>query len=203
MGCGVSESRINALLQGRIKNSEIACEQARRGLVGVFLFGEGEEHDVDVEHGGPVFDVVEVVFDAVYQAGVATESVHLGPAGDAGADFVAGVVMGDLVFELGDEFGAFGAGAYQAHVADEDVPELGKFVEVPGAHEGADFETARIGFDGPLGTRLLGVETHGAEFVDGEGFAVATRADLAVEDGTGALAFDDDRKGEHDGAGEE
>ena len=69
----------------------------------------------------------ELDADAV-EVGVGRE-LHLGQAGDAGADQQAGAVVGNRLFELRDELGAFRARADHAHVAAQDVPQLREFVE--------------------------------------------------------------------------
>src|SRR5436305_13210544 len=56
---------------------------------------EGLHHDLDVEEGGPVLDVVEVVARALLDRGVAAQPVDLGPAGDARLLVVAVAVARD------------------------------------------------------------------------------------------------------------
>jgi hypothetical protein len=87
------------------------------GSVGVLAVEEGLDEDLEIEGERPVFEVVEIVLDAVLDGGVAAEAVDLGPAGHAGAGDVAGHVVADVVLELLDEVGAFGAGADEGHVA--------------------------------------------------------------------------------------
>lgn len=61
-------------------------------------------------------------------------SVDLCPAGDAGAyGQAAGLFGGVEVAVVGDE----GAWADEAHVACEDVPQFGQFVQAEGAQGGA------------------------------------------------------------------
>lgn len=78
---------------------------------------EGEPEDFEVEGQAPVADVEEVVLEALAQARVASVAVDLGPAGHAGLDMLAEHVAPPVFAELGDEFGAFWAGADEAHVA--------------------------------------------------------------------------------------
>ena len=82
---------------------------------------DGHPEDAEVEPGGPVGDVVEVVLDALAKRGVAAPAVDLGPAGNAGLHAMAGHVIGNGLAELLDEHGAFRARADQAHVALEHV----------------------------------------------------------------------------------
>src|SRR5262245_46819131 len=87
--------------------------------VGVFLESaqHGQPHDLEVETDGPVFDVIQVVFDALLQRGVAAPAVDLRPAGDARFDLVAKHVLGNPVLELLDEIGTFGPGPDDRHIA--------------------------------------------------------------------------------------
>ena len=153
--------------------------------VGVAPADEGQEEDLDVEPDGPVFNIVEVVLRTGGEVGVAAEAVDLGPAGHAGFDDVARLVVRDRVREVGDVVRAFGARADEAHVAAEDVPVLREFVEVPAAHEGAEAEEAGVVARGALlrGVGRGGVGGHAAEFVEGEGAVVGADANLAEEDG--------------------
>src|SRR5688572_20579264 len=163
---------------------------------GVLLTEEGQQHDLEIEQEVPIFDVVEVAADARVEIGVAAVAVDLGPAGDARLDVVARVVVGDLLLEVADEFGALGARADEAHVALQDVPELRRLIDVPLAHKRADGETPRIVGPGPAGASVaLGVEAHAADLVAPERAAIAAEAPLQVEDR--ARALDIHERGEH------
>src|SRR5438874_12492698 len=81
--------------------------------------GPGE--DLQVEQERPVLDVVEVVFDALLDAGVAAQAVDLRPAGHSALHHVAKLVARDSAAELIDEDGALRPRADEAHVAGEDV----------------------------------------------------------------------------------
>ena len=73
---------------------------------------------------------------------------------------------------------------------DQDVPELGQFVEFGIAQvfaEGGDALIAGGGDSGAIVAVLVLV--HGAEFEDAEGFAVAAGAETAVEDRAGRIIF--------------
>src|SRR5215207_1400947 len=105
---------------------------------------DGEPHDLDVEADRPVFDVVEIVLDALLERGVATPAVDLRPAGDARLDLVAEHVLRDAVLELLDEVGPLGAWTDEGHVPPEHVPELRQFVEIELAEPAADRRAARV-----------------------------------------------------------
>ncbi len=159
---------------------------------------------MEVEPDAPVFDVVDVVLDAGGEVGVAAEAVDLRPAGHAGFDEVAREVVRDLAGELVDVIGALGARADEAHVAAEDVPELGKLVDVPATKEGADAEKARVAAGGGVARRVGGggVGSHAAKFVEREGAMAGADAGLAEEDGAaGRFAFDEGGGDENDGGG--
>src|SRR5919112_268501 len=62
-----------------------------------------QPHDLEIESDGPVFDVVEVVFDAFLERRVPAPPVPLRPPGDARLDLVAQHVLRNPVLELLDE----------------------------------------------------------------------------------------------------
>src|SRR5690606_8818024 len=95
-----------------------------------------------------------------------------------------------------------GTRTHEAHVAFKHVPELGQFIEVPFPHKGADLQAAGIAFHRPLRAADFGIQAHGAEFKNREGMSVAPCTDLAIDDWTGALAFDDDCECQHDWRGD-
>ncbi len=140
---------------------------------------------MEVEPDAPVFDVVDVVLDAGGEVGVAAETVDLGPAGHAGFDEMARKVVRDFAGELVNVVGAFGARTDETHVAAEDVPELGEFVDVPAAEEATDAEEARIVRGGGLvgGVGCGGVGAHAAELVEREAAMAGADAGLAEESG--------------------
>src|SRR5258706_150375 len=89
--------------------------------------------DFQVEREGPVAQVVEVVLDAplhlVHAVGLAAETVHLRPPGDAGTDLVADhVALDELAVELVVRDGVR-AWADHAHAALQHVDELRQVVE--------------------------------------------------------------------------
>src|SRR4051812_22426918 len=91
---------------------------------------EREPHDLEIEGDGPVFDVVQVVFDSLFERRITPPSVHLGPAGNSGFHLVAKHVLRNAVLELLDEKRPFGTRSDDRHVAAEHVPELRQFIEV-------------------------------------------------------------------------
>src|SRR5215213_3995565 len=85
---------------------------------------EREPHDLEIEGHGPVFDVVQVVLDALLERRVAAPPVDLCPSRDARLHLVTEHVLGNTVFELLDEERSFGPRPDDRHVAAQDVPEL-------------------------------------------------------------------------------
>jgi hypothetical protein len=76
------------------------------------------------------------------------------------------------------------SGSDEAHIADEDIPELGKFVQAGGTKYASSSSDAGVVASGDdLFVVLVdgvGVSMpHGTEFEDGEGSLVATEAHLA------------------------
>ena len=149
--------------------------------------------DEEVEGGSPVFEVPDVELDAPFHlpelAGLATEAVDLGPAGDAGFDEVAHHVLLDEVGVLVGVLEHVGAGTYDGHLAQKDVDELGQFVDAGLADELAYARLARI-VEGGLHAVGVGIDAHGAELVAPELTPVDARALLTEEDGTGRRQLD-------------
>src|SRR5918912_2127514 len=100
--------------------------------------GHRHEQDLQVEPEGPVLDVVVVPLDPVRERGLAAQAVDLRPPGDAGLDAVAVLVAADAPLEQLDELRALGARPDNAHLAAQDVEELGQLVDRDPPHEPAD-----------------------------------------------------------------
>src|SRR5918993_3283547 len=83
---------------------------------------DGQPHDLQIEADGPVLDVVEIVFDALFERRVTTPAVDLGPAGDARLDLVTQHVLRDPVFELLDEVRTLRTRSDNRHVTAQHVP---------------------------------------------------------------------------------
>src|SRR5262245_49529985 len=169
--------------------------------VGVLLqaLQEREPHDFQIEADRPVLDVVQVVFDALLEGGVAAPAVHLRPAGDAGLHLVPQHVLRDPVLELLDEERTLRTGADDRHVAAEHVPELRQLVDVVAPQPAADRRGARVVVSRPDGAaRVLGIHWHRPELIDSKGLTVQAHADLRVERRAGRAALDeagDDQRG--------
>lgn len=161
------------------------------------------DHDNEVLDEAVVLDVHEVVDELIVGRGVVLGE-DLGEAGDAGLDVVAVGVLGVSLGELVDEIRALGPRADEAHVADEDVPNLRQFVEACRADEGSDFRDARVVVGRELRAGVFfGVDAHGAEFIDLIILAEAANADLAVERRTAVFHLDGDGNESHDGQGQD
>ncbi len=134
--------------------------------------------------------------------------MNLGPAGHSTGDSVAEVVVGNGLAELLDEDGPLGPRADEAHVAAEDVEELGQFVDVRPPKPAADPGAAVVAGRGPDGPGLpLGVDAHAPELEHAEQPAPLPDALLHVEDRPAGRDQDRDRDGqeqrrEHDQPGQ-
>lgn len=93
-----------------------------------------------------MFDVVKIMLDFYLGLfGVGSIALcDLCPAGDARFDDVAVVVKGNFLNKPVDKYFLFGTGANEAHVAFENVPELGQFVDAGFADDMADARNAAI-----------------------------------------------------------
>ena len=172
------------------------------GLLVYKAAGDGAPEDLYVQADAPVVDVPQVQLDAFFHVGVAAVAVDLGPAGDAGADLLADQVAGDLLLQVLHMVGNLRPGAYQAHLAHQDIEELGQLVHAGFADEAAENGFPGVGIGGPGGV-AVGVYPHAAEFQHGEDLFVPADALLHEEHGAGAAELDTDGDGHHQGAGDE
>src|SRR5262245_37782263 len=99
---------------------------------------ECQPDDLQVEANRPIFDVVEIVLDALFERRVAAPAIDLRPAGKARLDLVAEHVLRDLVPELLDEMRTLGPRPDDGHVPAQHVPELRELVEVRAPEEPAE-----------------------------------------------------------------
>ena len=146
-----------------------------------------------------MFDVVKIVFDFdLGFVGIARIALrYLRPAGQAGFDDVAVLVKRDAFFELFHEHFLFGARADKAHVAFEDVEKLRQFVQPCFADKAADARDAVVADLGELGTVLLGIGAHAAEFVNLKFAAALSDTVLDKQHAAGAFQADGDDGEQH------
>ena len=111
-----------------------------------------------------MLDIIKVMTDSFGKTGVATKTVHLSPACDAGFHSVARIVMWDLMFKVPDQLRALRSRANEAHFPFEHVPELRRLVDVPFSHKRANSEPAWVVFRRPTGFPVLfSVQPHTAD----------------------------------------
>src|SRR5215831_8628951 len=94
-------------------------------LVGMFVeeaLHDRQPHDLQVEAHRPVFDVVEVVLDALVEGGVSPPAVDLRPSGESRLHLVTQHVLRNAVLELLDEMRPLGSGPDDRHVTAQHVP---------------------------------------------------------------------------------
>lgn len=133
-----------------------------------------------------VAQAAEHLFDGV---GIAV--VEGGVRSDPRTDLVEVTITGIALHDLVDVELALGTGTDKGHLATEDVPKLGKFVEVVFTKELADLGHAFVlaaGIQG--GTCLFGIELHAAELVDVERTTKTADALLLENGGTAVFALD-------------
>ena len=95
--------------------------------------------------------------------------LHLRQPGQSGPHRQPPAVVGQGALELIEEFGAFGPGPDQAHLAHQDVDELGELIDVAPAEEPADRGDPGIAGDAPGRAAVpLAVLVHGPDLVDRE-----------------------------------
>ncbi len=130
--------------------------RGRRGLTVAEAqdLDDGQRQRPELQPQRPVVDVVVVESGTVGDRGLPAQPVGLGPAGDPALDAVAVGIAGHLGRKLFDELGPLGPGADQAHVAAQDVEQLGQLVQRAGPQHPAEAGTAIDSLD-PAGCRSL------------------------------------------------
>ena len=142
---------------------------------------DGQEQDFDIEPEGPVVNVLQVEADPFFEVDNFIAAADLPEAGEAGFDAQA-AAMGKVA-EPFDFIHREGTLTDEAHIAVQDIQELGEFIEAVFAEEPANGGDAGVvcnledrtahfvhGFE--LMFILLGVGYHGAEFIKGKGAAI-------------------------------
>ena len=118
---------------------------------------------MEVEEKAPIFQVPEVVFDVFGEVGVTAQAVDLCPAGHAGFGVVAGVAVGDVVFDAALAL-EDGAARFEPNEGAEEGDDGG------GEDEAADDVGGAL--DGPVEGAIEGEAIDAEDGVAGDGFAV-------------------------------
>ena len=160
------------------------------------------EHDFEVLEEAGLGDVHQVHQELVV-GGRIVLAVDLSVAGEAALSLEAEVPLREFFFVLGGNLGALGTGAYDGHVAFQDVQELREFIEADNADEAADGGDAGIVLASGESRYAVffGIHAHTAEFVDRKYLPVFGEAVLLVKGGT-TVSFDKETDDEH-GDGED
>ena len=160
---------------------------------------EGGEHQLQIRDDGHVVDVHQVEFQFFIGIRVVL-AVDLGVAGEAGFNLEAELeVRKEFVILLRD-LRPFRSRPHHAHVALQDVPELGKFVQAALADEAADRRDAVVLVPGAEAGHavLLGIHTHAAELIDRELSSVLGEAHLLIDGGAAVIEVDRRRRDQQD-----
>lgn len=162
----------------------------------------GREHDLEVFEEAGLGDIHQIHQELVVGRRIVL-AIDLGIAGESALGLEAEVPLGEFFFVLGGDLGALGAGAYDGHVAFQDVQELREFIEADSADEAADGGDAGIVLTAGESRHAVffGIHAHTAEFVDREYLPVFGETVLLVEGGA-AVSFDKEADDEH-GDGED
>lgn len=162
----------------------------------------GREHDLEVFEEAGLGDIHQIHQELVVGRRIVL-AIDLSIAGESALGLEAEVPLREFFFVLGGDLGAFGAGAYDGHVAFQDVQELGELVDTDSTDEAADRGDSWIVLAcGESGNAVfLCIHTHATEFVDRKYLPVFGEAVLLVEGGA-AVSFDKKTDDEH-GDGED
>src|SRR5579871_3336978 len=161
--------RVRAYRGPGFPSPTISFVKALVGVVAAYHGGDGLEEDLQVESGRPMLDIEEIVAGPLLDGGLATHPIDLRPASHAGLLVVALVIPWDEPAELLHKIWPLGAGAHEAHVAQEDVDELWQLVDGVAAEQAAKRRgSAIVGRSPHRAGALLGFDTHRTEFHAGE-----------------------------------
>ena len=162
----------------------------------------GREHDLEVFEEAGLRDIHQIHQELVVGRRIVL-AIDLGIAGESALGLEAEVPLREFFFVLGGDLGAFGAGAYDGHIAFQYVQELGELVDTDSTDEAADPGDSWIVLAcGESGNAVfLCIHTHATEFVDRKYLPVFGEAVLLVEGGA-AVSFDKKTDDEH-GDGED
>lgn len=87
------------------------------------MFQRAEEN-FDIQQEGPVFNVIDIIINALLYGSIASESVYLSPTSHARANLVLDHVAGNFLAKLFHKIGKLRAGPHKAHIAQQDVKKL-------------------------------------------------------------------------------
>src|SRR2546428_10211631 len=142
-----------------------------------------QQHDLHIKPPGPMFDVIQVVLEALLKRGAPAPSVHLGPARNTRLHYVTQHVLGKLLAKLHNEFWPLRARAHNAHFALQHIPKLRQLVQAGPSEEGPDRSSSRIILLSPdWACFSLRVYLHGTVLEHLKGTPIKAHAGLTVED---------------------
>ena len=152
---------------------------------------EGGKHQLEIRDDGHVVDVHQVEFQLFIGIRVVL-AVDLGITGEAGFDLETELKVRKELIVLLRDLRPFRSGSHHAHVALQDVPELGQFVQATLAYEAADRRDAVVLVPGGEAGHavFLGIRAHAAELIDGELSPVLGEAHLLIDGGAAVIEVD-------------
>ena len=161
---------------------------------------KGGEAELEVGQHVHVVDVQEVELQLFIGLCIVF-SVDLRIAGEAGFDLEAQLEVREFFIILLGDLRALGPRADDAHVALEDVDELGQLIQTAFSDNAADGRDARVILAGgeACDAVLLGVDTHGTELDDLEYLSVYRESLLLIEHGAAVIDLDGDGGDQHQG----
>lgn len=177
-------------------SARVAVIRARlQAVAGLFAPAANESHgeNVGIQRQGPISNVINIVTQSFFEAGVAAPAVDLRVAGDAGAHRVANVVADVFFSEFAGEFGPFGPRSDQTHIAAQDIPELRKLIDTETTQIESEPRASRVAGNGPNRAEFaLRLHMHRSEFDNRETAAFESHPNLAVEDRAAILQTHND-----------
>src|SRR5437773_2665527 len=120
---------------------------AKWPLVGILVVEHPDwcqQQDLHVQRKRPVANVVQIAVEPLADRRVPTQTVQLGPSGQARPHAVTLTVGGHFLGESLDKVGTLGARSDQAHFAPHDVDQLRQLVDAVTPEKDAEAGAARV-----------------------------------------------------------
>ena len=162
--------------------------------------GRGEE-ELQVGQHAHVIDIQQIELEFFIGVCVIL-AIDLGVAGQAGFDLEAEAEIRDRPAVFFRDFGAFRAGADEAHVPGQDIEKLGQLVHPAHPEQPSDPRDSIVLLPSaePGEAVLFGVHPHRTELEDLKPFSVSGQAHLLIQGGPAVAEANRQGDAQHDGA---
>ena len=169
------------------------------GALGAEKDAHSGEHQFQIRQHVHVVDVHQVKFQLLIGFGIVL-AVDLGIAGQPGLDLQPQLEIRHSPVILLRDLRPLRSGADDAHIANQDVPELGQLIQPAFPDDPAHRRDPVVVIAGaqPGNAVLFRVHAHGPELDDLEKLAVLGQPDLLIEDRAAVIGLDGDGRDQKD-----